>query len=380
MNTNTILNERFSITEIHCSILKPIIFPKPFYDASMGPFSSYQTTILTFVDDSGFEGEIEYPLSCIPLFKQYFAPVLFESKNTLYSDIYKSMFWRIRNEGFRGEAARALGYLDRIFYDIASRRASLPLHQYLGATRNWAKIYASGGSTALTESELVQECLNFKEEGYTVIKMKAGGDFGAHLTEDVKRIEKVRNALGDDIRLAVDLNQVLSVSQTLDFISCIEDFNIDWLEEPIHSADIQGMKELTSNTTMCISFGESERTYYPFHLMLKAGIGHFQPVANNMISIDEFNKVCDLASEHDLMLSCGAFPNVNAQLIATQKEDAMCEYLIPYLKPMEPYFIIQPVIEKGKAILPEIEGISVRFDWEKLQKEDLIDQSINFIL
>ncbi|MCG2462243.1 mandelate racemase/muconate lactonizing enzyme family protein [Flavobacteriaceae bacterium F89] len=378
MNTNTILDERFSIREIHCRILEPVVLPKPFYDATMGPFSSYQTSILTLVDDSGFEGEIEYPLSCIPLLKQYFAPVLLESKNTLYSDLYKTMFWRIRNEGFRGEAARALGYLDRIFYDIASRKASMPLHQYLGATRNWAKLYASGGSTALTESELVEECLEFKEEGYTVIKIKAGGDFGTHLNEDVKRIEKVRTALGDDIRLAVDLNQALSVSQTLDFILCIEDYNIDWLEEPIHSADIQGMQALTSKTTMCISFGESERTHHAFHQMLEAGIKHFQPVANNMISIDEFNKVCDLATKHNLMLSCGAFPNVNAQLIATQKEDAMCEYLIPYLKPLETYFIIQPAIVNGIIILPEIDGISVRFDWKKLLKENLINNTMNF--
>lgn len=378
MNTNKILNERFSIREIQCKVLKPIVFPRPFYDSTMGPFSSYQTTILTLIDESGFVGEVEFPLSCISIFKQHFAPVLLASKNTLYKDLYIKMFWSIRNEGFRGEAARALGYLDRMFYDIASRRASMPLHQYLGATRNWAKLYASGGSTGLTDTELVEECLSFKEEGYNVIKMKAAGDFGTHLKEDVKRIEKVRTALGNDIRLAVDLNQALTVSQAVDFCSRIEDFNIDWLEEPIHSADIEGMQELTSKTKLCISYGESERTFYPFKSLLKAGIGHFQPIGNNMISIDEFNTVCEIATTNGLTLSCGSFPNVNAQLIAAQKEEAMCEYLIPYLKPMEPYYSVQPLIKEGKAHLPEIDGVSVRFDWQKIEKENLISESIKF--
>tara|TARA_R100001369_G_scaffold92914_1_gene141417 strand:- start:10355 stop:11494 length:1140 start_codon:yes stop_codon:yes gene_type:complete len=376
MNNYNILKERFSITEIHSKILKPETLPKPFYDATMGPFSSYHTSILTLVDNSGYKSEIEYPLSCLEIFKQYFATVLLQSKETLYSDLYSTLFWRIRNEGFRGEAARALGYLDRAFYDIASQRASMPLHHYIGAKRNWAKLYASGGSTGLSDEELVDECLSFKEAGYSIIKIKAGGDFGTHLKEDVIRIGKVRTGLGDDIRLAVDLNQALTVPQTLDFIKEIEDFDIEWLEEPIHSADIMGMEELTSKTSMCISFGESERTFYPFQLMVNAGIGHFQPVGNNMISMIEFDKACKLATKHDLMLSCGSFPNVNAQLIAAQKEDAMCEYLIPYLKPMEKYYIVQPIIKDCKAFLPEINGISIRFDWERITKEKMIEDSV----
>lgn len=376
MNAYTIENECFSIREIRIKILKPILFPKPFYDATMGPFSSYRTMIMTMVDDSGYEGEIEYPLSCLAFFKEYFAPVLLESRNTSYSDIYQRMFWRIRNEGFKSEAAKALGYLDRIFYDIAARRAAVPLHQYLGAKRNWAKLYASGGSTALTDDELIAECLGYMEDGYDTLKIKVGGDYGTHLQEDIKRIEKVRNALGFDINLALDFNQVLRVGQTLDFLKGIDGLDILWIEEPIHSADILGMQELTSRTNMCISYGESERTHHAFQLMASAGIKHLQPVANNMISIEAFNMVCEIATKHNLMLSCGSFPNVNAQLIAAQKEEAMCEYLIPILKPIEPYFNIQPTIKDGKAFLPEIDGVSVRFNWDKINKENLIADSV----
>lgn len=371
----TIHHEQFSIREIRCKILKPISLPRPFYDASMGPFTAYQTSILTLVDESGVEGEVEFPVAGIPLLKQIFAPILLELQGAFYPEIYKSMFWHIRNEGFRGAAALALGHLDRAFYDIASRRKLQPLHQYLGATRNWVNLYASGGSTGLTDDELIEECLGYKEDGYTVIKIKAGGDFASHLHADVKRIEKVRDALGSNIRLAVDTNQAMTVPQALDFAERIEDLNIDWLEEPLHSADIIGMEQLSKQTTMRISYGESERTKHLFPLMVKAGITHLQPVANNMISIDEWSNVCDLATKHDLMLSCGSLPGVNAQLIATQKEDAMCEYLIPYLKSIEQYFQIIPTFKNGKAFLPDIEGISIRFNWNKIKQENMIEES-----
>ncbi len=68
MDNSNILQERFSIIKIRCKILKPETLPKPFYDATMGPFNSYQTSILTLVDDSGFESEIEYPISCLEIF------------------------------------------------------------------------------------------------------------------------------------------------------------------------------------------------------------------------------------------------------------------------------------------------------------------------
>ena len=62
-------------------------------------------------------------------------------------------------------------------------------------------------------SEPEARILAFKEDGYSVIKIKAGGDFGTHLNDDIRRIEKVRKAIGDDLQLAVELNQVLSVSE-----------------------------------------------------------------------------------------------------------------------------------------------------------------------
>jgi len=367
-------NERFSIKEIRCAVLKPITLVRPFYDASMGPFSSYQMAILTLVDDSGCEGEVEFPVSGIPLLKGVFSPTILKQQGANYSAIYSKLFWQIRNEGFRGSASMALGNLDRAFYDIAARRQSLPLHRYLGADRDWVHVYASGGSVSLSDEELIEECLLYKSEGYTTVKIKAGGGLASHLDKDARRIEKVRKALGGDIRLAVDTNQAMSVKQTLGFIAQIEDLDICWLEEPIHSADILGIEEISSKTDMRISYGESERTKYVFPLLQRAGVKHLQPIAGHIISMDEWAEIGGLAEENNLMFSCGGTPSLNAQFVATQNQEAMCEYLMPLLTSMEPYYKIMPKYEQGKAWLPEMPGVSIRFDWERLKSEKAIEE------
>lgn len=368
----TIHQEQFSIEEITCHILEPIPLGKPFYDATMGPFNYYQTAIVSIKDSNGYIGEVEYPVSGIPLLKSSFAPLLLSNASQNYLDLYKNMFWAIRNEGHRGAAGLALGHLDRVFYDISSQKAQKPLYQHLGATRNWVHVYASGGSTGHTDSELIEECLHYQEKGYTTIKIKAGGDFGSHLTEDAKRVKKVREAIGDSIQLAVDTNQIMKVDQALDFIERITDLNIAWLEEPLLACDIDGIAELCSMTAMPISYGESERTSHLFPTMIRAGVKHIQPVIGNMISIDEWSRVGQWATDNDLLLSCGGIPAVNAQFVATQKESAMCEYIMPYLQCMEPYFLVHPEFKDGKAWLPQEPGMSVKFDWDKLKKEGKI--------
>lgn len=365
-------NERFNIQEVRCALLKPIPLSKAFYDASMGPFANYQVAILTLVDDSGFEGEVEFPVSGIPLLKSVFLPVLLNYPNATYSEIYRNLFWKIRNEGFRGSAAMALGSLDRAFYDIASRRQLMPLHRYLGADRDWVHLYASGGSVSLSDEELIEECQSYIAAGYTTIKIKAGRELAKHLHKESRRIEKVRIALGDEIRLSVDTNQAMSVPQTLDFIRQIEDIDIYWLEEPIHSADIMGIEEICAKTDMRISYGESERTKYVFPLLHRAGVRHLQPVAGHIISMAEWLAVGELAKMNGLMLSCGGSPSLNAQFIATQCETAMCEYLMPILTAMEPYYKLLPSYTDGKAFLPDFPGVSIRFDWERLKSEKLI--------
>ena len=75
-----------------------------------------------------------------------------------------------------------------------------------------------------------------QEKGFKQIKLKVG----QNLDDDIRRLGLARDAIGPDVRLAVDANQVWDVPQAIDWINHFHDFDLAWVEEPTSPDDIIG--------------------------------------------------------------------------------------------------------------------------------------------
>ena len=100
-----------------------------------------------------------------------------------------------------------------------------------GAYRSEVIPYATGlyfiDMDRLVE-EAVEEALEFKNDGFRAIKMKIGlGD----LKLDTKRVAAVREAIGPDIKLAVDANHCFSVPNAIKLGRLLEEHDILCVEE-----------------------------------------------------------------------------------------------------------------------------------------------------
>ena len=137
--------------------------------------------------------------------------------NIPYKKLYEKLFWNIRNDGFRGNSALALGHLDRIFYDLAAKRENLPLYRFLGVNKPYIEAYASGCGSNLHGNVLQEECLKWEEQGYKTIKMKFGG-LKTTIKQDMQRIAYVRDVLKPETKLAVDANQSMTLKKSLEFV------------------------------------------------------------------------------------------------------------------------------------------------------------------
>lgn len=362
---------KFSIRKARLRAIQPYRRP-PFQDATMGPFHHFSFASLWLQDEDGYEGESLFFQSQLPILEHHFLPILFHSGDCRYEALYQKMYWSIRNEGYRGAAATALGQLDWALYNLAAARAGQPLHRFLGAGRDYARIYASGGGINYSVSELESEMARFAEEGYPVMKMKVGKDFGRAMDEDVKRVAAVRRVIGDEYGLALDANQVWTVTQALEFAKRVSHYNIRWLEEPVHSADLYAIKELCACSAVPISFGESEKTDKVFAVLADFGVKHLQPIAGYLASIQEWINVKNLALEKGLMFSSGGYSQATAQLVGTCPESTLTEYLEANNGTMNPYFSLKPTLKDGCFHLPQEPGGSVRADWEYIEKKGML--------
>ncbi|NLR62567.1 mandelate racemase/muconate lactonizing enzyme family protein [Chitinophaga polysaccharea] len=360
----SISSEVFNIRSVRIHVLEPVPAVTPFQDATMGPFLTFGLAMIIIEDENGIQGEAPVFSSYTNILESCFLPILLHSKNVPYSELYTRLYWSIRNEGFRGAAAAMLGQVDIALHDLAARRAGMPLHRYLGATRDAVKMYGSGGGTNYTLQQLETEMRVFLDAGADCYKMKIGKDFGSRLAEDVERVKFARSFLGPQVKLAVDVNQVWSAEQALRFLDATGAQDIAWLEEPVHSAAVDQIRVLCSQSPVPIAFGESERTSKVFPTLLEMGVRHLQPVPTQIAGVREWMEARDLAASAQVDFSSGGYSLHTAGLMTTAHPDCRVEYLYSIMHGLEQYFSVKPEWKQGTFILPDIPGIPVRIDWE----------------
>ena len=137
--------------------------------------------------------------------------------------------------GGHGERSVAVGTIDMAIWDAVAKIAGKPLFRLL-AERSGREanprvfVYAAGGYyyPGKDDSALRAEMRSYVDRGYTVVKMKIGGE---PLAVDARRIESVLAELGRDAQLAVDANGRFDTETAIAYAKLLRDYPLFWYEE-----------------------------------------------------------------------------------------------------------------------------------------------------
>lgn len=349
----------------------PIPVKKPWRDATggFGSFIPLQGWIQLF-DTDGYCGEAFCSMGMI----NNILPLILTGETKKASEWYQYIYWKLRNFGFQSGQIVDLGQLDLLMLDILARRHNKPLHRFLGAQKDWCSIYKGGGSLLSSDEDLVGDMVRYVEEGNTTIKFKVGSDWGQNMERDVRRMKMVRDAVGADIRIAVDANQVWSVDEALRFADLIRPYNPAWYEEPCHSHDMNAIKELKERGVgFKLGYGESMRNAFAFETYAEKGVDHLMPLVGRMSKMSDLLTIRSLCKENGLMFSAGGTSWLNAAFGALFDENEPLENHEPMTQPMGEILSVKCAEKNGRFYLPEIVGIPIRVNFEKLDKQRILD-------
>ncbi|MDV6379163.1 dipeptide epimerase [Sporosarcina sp. GW1-11] len=135
--------------------------------------------------------------------------------------------------------------LDIACFDVVGKAYGVPAYDLLGG-RYHEKFPITHVLSIASPEHMAQEAADRVAEGYDSLKMKVGTD----AKEDVKRIQAVRERVGKDIAIRVDVNQGwINSATTLQAMKQLESCNLDWLEQPVKADDIDGLVETKSKTS-----------------------------------------------------------------------------------------------------------------------------------
>lgn len=195
--------------------------------------------------------------------------------------------------------------LDLALWDLAGKITGQPVWKLLGGRQDRVRAYASSGSLR-QPGELADAAERFLAEGFPALKIRFHrGDW----RDDVAALAAVRARVGDRLELMVDCNQgwrmpwdveaPWTFKDALAVARELEQLGVYWMEEPLHRADVMGMKRLRDATSVRIAGGEMTRDPAAFRDLLVAGaLDVLQPDAALVGGITGLRRIAQMAEQH----------------------------------------------------------------------------------
>ena len=174
--------------------------------------------------------------------------------------------------GETGPFSQAISGLDIALWDLAARRAGVPLYTLLGGQKNKTlPLYASGINPG-GALDTVERC---RKEEFSAFKLKIGFDHD----QDLKNINTIVNSLGPNEKFMIDANQAWDLKTAKRMLGKINDLPISWLEEPIATdRPSEEWAELAQFSHLPLAAGENICGRESFQDMINSGsIAVIQP-------------------------------------------------------------------------------------------------------
>ena len=291
----------------------------------------------------------------------------------LYQKLFSLTWQRLAHEkGWSREAlVRISSAMDIACWDIVGKAARLPLYRLFGGYRDKVPCYVTCAyyRDGKDLAELRDEMQMLKAQGHTGFKAKAGG---LPLKEDMKRLELVREVIGEANDLMVDVNRGWDLPTAIEGARLLAPLRPRWLEEPVRWADDRReLKLLAQKTRIPLSAGESELTSYGCRALLEEQaiqilqfdctmFGGFTE-GRKMAALCELNHV-QVAPHHDCFL--------HAHIVAASPAGCIVEsFTDPTRDPLQAeLFENPPKISAGWLTLNEAPGLGLTLSEAAVRK------------
>lgn len=182
------------------------------------------------------------------------APLLIGEDPNDIARLWSKLSWASASIGRSGLAVQTIAAFDSALWDLKARRAGLPLAKLLGAQREAVPCYnTSGGYLQAPIEEVIERAGQSLARGIGGVKLKVGQPDQA---ADLRRVQALRRALGDDVALMVDVNQQWDRTTALRMGKALEELNLVWIEEPLDAHDLAGHAALSAQLVTPVGSGE----------------------------------------------------------------------------------------------------------------------------
>ncbi|MFI4986149.1 MAG: mandelate racemase/muconate lactonizing enzyme family protein, partial [Alphaproteobacteria bacterium] len=274
---------------------------------------------------------------------------------TAIEAIWRELWRATYTAGRAGIAMMAISALDIALWDALGKRAGLPLHRLWGHYRSTIPAYGSGCWRGSGGDGMIEKAKHYVAQGFKAIKMQVAHvhDLATYLAN----VRRMREALGPDIDIMIDVNMGWSADVAIQMGRKFEEYDVYWLEEPVLADDFAGYLRIAEALDLRIVGGETHFTRFdlrPFLENPRLPILQPDPMRGGLT---ELRKIAALADTWGMTLAPHLFPELNVHLLASIPNGLWIEHM-----GLLDDLWVEPVpVEDGTITAPERPGHGLAF-------------------
>jgi L-fuconate dehydratase len=223
----------------------------------------------------------------------------------------------------------------------------------------------SPGWLGYSDDKLARLAREAVADGFDQIKLKVGAD----LADDLRRLRVAREAVGPEVRIAVDANQRWDVADAITWSKALGPFEPWWVEEPTSPDDVLGHATIREAITpIKVATGEHVANRVVFKQLLQAkGLDVLQIDAARVAGVNENVAILLLAAKFGVPVCPHAGGVGLCELV---QHLSMFDYVavsqttqdrvVEYVDHLHDHFVDPVVIRSGRYVAPSAPGLSAQ--------------------
>jgi galactonate dehydratase len=244
-----------------------------------------------------------------------------------------------RLKPFRGGAlSGAVAAVDIALWDVAGQALGLPVHQLLGGRqRDRIRLHLVIGGNSI--EGLVANALKAKDDGFTAIKFAAfptgvpeRETFTRAVQVVVDRVAAVREAVGWETDLIVELHREVGPGEAVVIGRELEPFRLYFLEDPLMPDSEDSFGEIAHRIDIPLAVGERNYSIHEFRELLTKGARFVRPDVGLAGGISQCRKIAAVAESFHAQVAAHNFLSplltaASVQLYASIPNAGTLEYI-----------------------------------------------------
>ncbi len=184
--------------------------------------------------------------------------------------LWRKMYQGTLYYGRNGAVIQSMAGIDLALWDIKGKALEQPIWKLIGGGyRKELRVYASN-MMQFTAAATADRARAAVDKGYSAVKF-GWEPFGQSLKTDMEYLAAIRRAVGDEVDIMLDVGLVWDAKTTIQRCIAFREFNLFWVEEPLHPDDLAGYAKVAGAVETRIAAGEEECTLAGFVRLMDEG-------------------------------------------------------------------------------------------------------------